>query len=354
VTAGQHTSLGTVTAEDDLGQIVTDGDATNYFGSAPGISVTTFVEADDANSPPGPNLAVGDTATFVYLLTNTGNVPVGNIVVVDDNGTPGNAADDFNPAYGSGDANLNGLIDANEIWIYFAMRTVTAGQHTSLGAVVAEDSIGQIVADTDPANYFGVGQTNADFNSDGIVDAADYIIWRKYNGTSVPAGTLGDADQNGEVNDLDYDIWLSQFGTSPGTGSDGAAAVLESQNASLAGAMESAAGSPAIEAAIDAEAAAVHDAVFRATTGHLKEWWRRPVARWQEGIAAGADNGDWPALIAALAERRVNRDPSDERGESSLPSSEEVDRTPGELRPIGSQLHQFGQRPDERRVLTLT
>jgi hypothetical protein len=156
------------------------------------------------------------------------------------------------------------------------------------------------------------------------------------------------------VNDLDYDIWLSQFGTSPGTGSDGAAAVVESQNASLAGVMESAAGSPTIEAAIDAEAAAVHDAVFRAVTGHRNEWWRRPLARWQERVAAGADNGDWPALLAALAERRVNREPSDEQGENSLQSREEVDRTSGDQRPIGSQLHQFGRRPDERRVLTLT
>ena len=39
---------------------------------------------------------------------------------------------------------------------------------------------------------------SADFNSDGIVDAADYVVWRKNEGNSVPAGTLGDADGNGD------------------------------------------------------------------------------------------------------------------------------------------------------------
>jgi hypothetical protein len=59
---------------------------------------------------------------------------------------------------------------------------------------------------------------NADFNSDGTVDAADFVVWRKNENTVVPPGTLGDANSDGQVNAADYDIWRSQFGTSPGTG----------------------------------------------------------------------------------------------------------------------------------------
>ena len=42
-----------------------------------------------------PDGAVGSTVTWTYKVTNTGLVPLTNIVVTDDNGTPGNTADDF-------------------------------------------------------------------------------------------------------------------------------------------------------------------------------------------------------------------------------------------------------------------
>ena len=37
----------------------------------------------------------GDTVTYSYLVTNTGNVTLSSLSVNDDNGTPGNTADDF-------------------------------------------------------------------------------------------------------------------------------------------------------------------------------------------------------------------------------------------------------------------
>jgi hypothetical protein len=67
-------------------------------------------------------------------------------------------------------------------------------------------------------DFFGVvapPPPKADFNNDGTVDTADYVIWRKNNGTDVLAGTLGDADGDGYVDDADYQIWRAQFGTSP-------------------------------------------------------------------------------------------------------------------------------------------
>jgi hypothetical protein len=75
-------------------------------------------------------------------------------------------------------------------------------------------------------DFFGLSAippANADFNNDGMVDAADYVIWRKHSGSSVPAGTLGDADGNGQVNALDYDIWRAQFGSPPPAGGGGGA-----------------------------------------------------------------------------------------------------------------------------------
>ncbi|TWT36606.1 hypothetical protein KOR34_15120 [Posidoniimonas corsicana] len=57
---------------------------------------------------------------------------------------------------------------------------------------------------------------NADFNSDGFVDAADYTLWRDNLGTvGVPAYTLGDADGDSQVTTTDYEVWKSQYGAPP-------------------------------------------------------------------------------------------------------------------------------------------
>lgn len=56
---------------------------------------------------------------------------------------------------------------------------------------------------------------NADFNGDGIVDAADYTVWRNNLGAN-GVDAAGDANNDGAVDSLDYLVWKSQFGTNPG------------------------------------------------------------------------------------------------------------------------------------------
>jgi hypothetical protein len=51
-----------------------------------------------------------------------------------------------------------------------------------------------------------------DFNADGAVNAADVVVWRKYTGQFVPAGTSADGDQNGFIDQKDYDVWRANFG----------------------------------------------------------------------------------------------------------------------------------------------
>ena len=60
-----------------------------------------------------------------------------------------------------------------------------------------------------------------DYNLNHSVDAADYVLWRKTTGTSVPQPYSGaDGDGNSVVNANDYTVWRSHFGnTSPGAGS---------------------------------------------------------------------------------------------------------------------------------------
>ena len=61
------------------------------------IAIEKFTNGQDADLPTGPLIAVGGTANFEYLVTNPGDVALAEIVVVDDNGTPLNPGDDFNP-----------------------------------------------------------------------------------------------------------------------------------------------------------------------------------------------------------------------------------------------------------------
>ena len=64
-----------------------------------------------------------------------------------------------------------------------------------------------------------------DYNGNGIVDAADYTVWRDTLGASVASFAGADGDGSAVVNQLDYDLWKSRFGDTNGAGA--AAAVPE-------------------------------------------------------------------------------------------------------------------------------
>jgi hypothetical protein len=51
-----------------------------------------------------------------------------------------------------------------------------------------------------------------DYNENGIVDAADYTLWRNTLGTSVANGTGADGNANGTIDQGDYDNWKANFG----------------------------------------------------------------------------------------------------------------------------------------------
>jgi hypothetical protein len=78
-----------------------------------------------------------------------------------------------------------------------------------------------------------------DFNVDGKVDAADYVVWRKSDGAATAMFTEGDGDLDGDVDDADFNLWRSNYGfvrqpLSPNAGSgSGTAAVPEPSAAAL-------------------------------------------------------------------------------------------------------------------------
>jgi hypothetical protein len=50
-----------------------------------------------------------------------------------------------------------------------------------------------------------------------VVDAPDYVIWRKMRGQTAE-GLAADGNVNGTVDDPDFYVWRSQFGKPPGSG----------------------------------------------------------------------------------------------------------------------------------------
>ena len=139
---GQQTNTATVTGTTLIsGTAVTDDDPANYFGAAGAISLQKLVDGDDANDPPGPLIPVGDPVTWTYVATNTGNVPLAQVEVVDTKGVTVTC-----PAT---------TLDPGAAMTCTATGTSTAGAYTNFGLVTGVTPTGLTVADDDPAHFFG-------------------------------------------------------------------------------------------------------------------------------------------------------------------------------------------------------
>ena len=64
-----------------------------------------------------------------------------------------------------------------------------------------------------------------DYNDDGVVDAADYTVWRDSLGSTVDLAA--DGDGSGTIDTGDYQVWRSNFGSSNTAGELAAAVVPE-------------------------------------------------------------------------------------------------------------------------------
>ncbi len=91
--------------------------------------------------------------------------------------------------------------------------TFVPGANNTYGNDVLASSVTTIVR----TNFTAV--QSADYNHNGIVDAGDYVIWRKTLGnTATPPGSGADGNGDGTVNMADYTLWRSHFGNPFGAG----------------------------------------------------------------------------------------------------------------------------------------
>jgi hypothetical protein len=58
-----------------------------------------------------------------------------------------------------------------------------------------------------------------DYNSNGVVDAADYVVWRDHLGTNFQLSNEVSGTTPGSVTQDDYAAWRARFGNTSGSGS---------------------------------------------------------------------------------------------------------------------------------------
>jgi hypothetical protein len=181
------------------------------------LSETEVVELMESNFGPPVNLGLEvNSATGAVTIKNTtpNPIPLSSYRITSDSGSinptgwdpisTGTPVPGFPQGSGTGDGwevapnpNNNEVVE----WFLTGESTLAPGASLNLG------------------NLFRTGTASVgDYNDNGIVDAADYIVWRDTLTQNVAPGTGADGDNNGVINQNDYNLWRANFGGVVGTG----------------------------------------------------------------------------------------------------------------------------------------
>lgn len=249
-TAGQYANLGTVTGLDPAMVHVTDDDPSHYLGIEPAIDIEKATNGQDADEPTGPNVIVGGTVRWTYVVTNTGNAPLTGVAVTDD--MVDAAAIDCD---GTGSNVITGPLAPGASFECVAEGVATLGQYANLGSVVGTgpattdangDSFPGIeVADEDPSHYVGIqpaidiekatnGQ-DADEPAGPPIAVGGVVRWTYAvtNTGSVPLTAVTVVDDMVDADDIDCDGTGSNV--VPGPLAPGAAFTCEATGAAIEG-----------------------------------------------------------------------------------------------------------------------
>lgn len=163
----------------------------------------------DPDGPAGGAIYFGDDHTYparIYqVIVGDGSTPMFEDGVLSLPGGPRNASsvDGTNLIANPDDDGLvftqSSLIDLRDPLHHYAY----FGTDTNAGQVAKIEIPGPFLA--------------GDYNDNGIVDAADYVMWRKNVGQ--PPGTLPNDNMGVVIGDDQYSLWRSNLGNSLGSGS---------------------------------------------------------------------------------------------------------------------------------------
>ena len=159
--AGQYDNTGTasVSYTDADGDVAnrSDSDDSHYFGAAPSIAIDKQTADDFGNEGDAIGILPGETVTWNYYVTNTGNVPLENVSVVDDQ--PGVLPAFETEISGDGDA----VFEPGEVWLFKATDDdpgAIEGWYYNTGTASGDysDDVGNstTVTDSDDSSYYGL------------------------------------------------------------------------------------------------------------------------------------------------------------------------------------------------------
>jgi uncharacterized repeat protein (TIGR01451 family) len=143
--AGQYSNTATAVGTSVDGEVVTATAVSHYFGVLAGIGVDKRADASRIRS--------GETVTYTYVVSSTGNVPLGEITLVDDRcaGVVPVESGGFNV----GDLNSDGLLDVGENWRYSCASLITTTT-TNIATVSGVDPLSTTVTATATATVSAV------------------------------------------------------------------------------------------------------------------------------------------------------------------------------------------------------
>lgn len=141
--AGQYGNVGTTTGTLPDGTVVDDSDPSHYFGEEPigAIEIEKATNGEDADLAPGPEIPEGDPVEWTYVVINTGQTPLTDIMVADSKGVAVTCPTTELAPGASMTCTGHGV--------------AIAGQYTNMGVVSGNTPDGTVVSDSDSSHYFG-------------------------------------------------------------------------------------------------------------------------------------------------------------------------------------------------------
>jgi hypothetical protein len=165
---------------------------------------------------------------LVSTIGFTAKLDLDQIIAVGDTSILNTNASTFSNLAAGASQSLTAAFDTSMIGDFASTYTFKLSDEDVPGATTQTDLVLTLLGKVVSASLLG------DYNGDGIVDAADYTVWRDSLGNSVTSGTGADGSSNGVVDQDDYDVWVAHFGDhSPGSAAGSTAAVPEPSAAFL-------------------------------------------------------------------------------------------------------------------------
>jgi len=151
----------TVTGKTETGQTVEDKDCAKVLVKPvlAEIDIKKYTNGEDANSPTGPIIDVGDPVLWDYIVTNIGPEPLTEVEVTDTI---------------LGDVNCpENTLNPTQTMICTVIGTAEEGQYANIRTVTARDPYDNEVTDSDPSHYLGVTPPEADIKIEKLTNGFD-------------------------------------------------------------------------------------------------------------------------------------------------------------------------------------